>query len=344
MKDIVHVVFAFSDSSGEYSKYVATTMISILENTNKNICFHLLHDETLDNEKKIFFIDLINTYKQDIKFNLVELPANLKSISKIVGTLLRVYIFNICDVDKIIYLDGDILVNDDIYNLWKINIDDYYCAAVKDIDYTRKIIINTKYYKKIGIDYRKYFNAGVLYFNCKKIRDKYNVLFELKSFYKNNKYILFDDQDFFNYLLQDKTLFLNDRFNKIIENIDEIEQKDFEKKYILHFAGNFKPWNCKNEIVIFFYYKYYAKLFKENLIENICKSMSYIPKNNFNKMKLNLFLLQYRKDKNERILFYFLYIFKGVFSEKLFDKLVKIIRKIKVKLLYNLYYVLKSRV
>ena len=40
------------DKDGMYTKYVGTTIISILKNTKHKICIHILHDETVDDEKK----------------------------------------------------------------------------------------------------------------------------------------------------------------------------------------------------------------------------------------------------------------------------------------------------
>lgn len=341
MRDIIHIAFCMQDKDGMYTKYVGTTIISILKNTKHKICIHILHDETVDDEKKKFLLDIIRRYHQSIKFYLISLDRVLLNFNQNIGTFFRLYIFEKCDVDKIIYLDGDILIVNDIYDLWKIDIENYYCAAIKDIEETREVIINTKYYRKINIDYNNYFNAGVIYFNCKKIRKSFNMKKELINFFEKNKYISMLDQDFLNFLLQNKTKFIDKKYNFIVDNIDKITEKDLEKYNIIHFAGPFKPWNCKNMIVIYHYYKYFSEIFIENRIENLCKYMSYLPQNNFKKMGLRHSLLQHKKYKNKFLTISC--ILKGILSDKNFNKLAYyLIKYFKVKFLYNIYYMLKK--
>ena len=70
----------------------------------------------------------------------------------------------LANYDKIIYLDGDILVQKDLTELYNIDIDGYYVAAVDD---TGKI-----YHKKdVYAKYPNYFNSGVMLLNLKKCRE-----------------------------------------------------------------------------------------------------------------------------------------------------------------------------
>ena len=189
MKEIIHIAFGLYDKDGMYSKYVATTMISLFKNTKYSVCVHILHDETLSEKRKNLLLDIANKYDQLIEFHLISIDETIRNLHKNVGMFYRLFIFEKCNVDKIIYLDGDILVTKDIYDLWKIDITDYYCAVVKDIKKTRENIINTNYYRSIGINYELYFNSGVIYFNCKLIKEKFNIRKEVKNFFKKNKYV-----------------------------------------------------------------------------------------------------------------------------------------------------------
>lgn len=329
------------DKDGMYTKYVGTTIISILENTKHKICIHILHDETVDDKKKKFLLDIIKRYHQSIKFYLISLDKVLLEFNQNLGMLYRLFIFEKCNVDKIIYLDGDILVTKDIYDLWKIDIINYYCAVIKDKKVTRESIINTTYYNNIGINYKLYFNSGVIYFNCKLIKQNFNIIEEMNKFFKKNKYISMLDQDFLNFLLQNKAKFIDKKYNFIADNIDEITEKDLEKYNIIHFAGPFKPWNCKNMVVIYHYYKYFSEMFIENRIENLCKYMSYLPQNNFKKMGLKHSLLQHKKYNNKFLAISCL--LKVMLSDENFNRLAYyLIKYLKVKFLYNIYYVLKK--
>lgn len=341
MKEIIHIAFGLYDKDGMYSKYVATTMISLFKNTKCSICVHILHDETLSEKRKNLLLDIANKYDQLIEFHLISIDETIRNLHKNVGMFYRLFIFEKCNVDKIIYLDGDILVTKDIYDLWKIDITDYYCAVVKDIKKTRENIINTNYYRSIGINYELYFNSGVIYFNCKLIKEKFNIRKEVKNFFKKNKYVSMLDQDFLNYLLQNRAKFINKKYNFIASNIDEIIEKDLEKYNIIHFAGPFKPWNCKNNVVIYYYYRYFSEMFTENKIENLCKYMSYLPCNNFKRMGLKHSLLKHNKYNNKFLMISC--ILKGILTDKCFIKLSYYIMKyLKIKFLYNIYYMLKK--
>lgn len=61
----IHIAMYLSDKDGWYSKYTATTIVSVLENTKEEICIHFFHDGTI-NEK--FFRDIVNRYNQKIIF------------------------------------------------------------------------------------------------------------------------------------------------------------------------------------------------------------------------------------------------------------------------------------
>ncbi|MCK7489743.1 MAG: hypothetical protein MZU79_05535 [Anaerotruncus sp.] len=62
--------------------------------------------------------------------------------------------------DKVLYLDGDIIIQKDLSDLFEINIKDYYAGAVKDIG----LIDN-------DLNIKNYFNSGVMLLNLKLMRE-----------------------------------------------------------------------------------------------------------------------------------------------------------------------------
>ena len=100
-----------------------------------------------------------------------------------VETFYRFYIPSLLpEYDKVIYLDADILVFDDLQNLYKIDVDQVYVGAVKDTYVTSIVGQNKKSETRPKISFRdylatvlnvkhtQYFNAGVLLLNLNKIR------------------------------------------------------------------------------------------------------------------------------------------------------------------------------
>ena len=80
-----------TDESGRFSKYPATSMVSIFENTNSKITIHLIHDSTLTESNREKFIELAENYRQQIQFyNLERLkPEKLQWIRDTIGHLER---------------------------------------------------------------------------------------------------------------------------------------------------------------------------------------------------------------------------------------------------------------
>lgn len=338
----IHIAMYLSDKDGWYSKYTATTIVSVLENTKEEICIHFFHDGTI-NEK--FFRDIVNRYNQKIIFYKIEIEKDFGNIitekPQWRFSMMKFYIFEKCDVDRIIFLDsGDVLVLGDIKRFWNLNIDDYFCGVVTDLKETTDITVNNVYYKKLNINPKKYFNSGIMFFNLKYIRQKFNVILEAKQFFLNHKYFPFIEQDFFNYLLKDKIKVLDAKYHFLADNIDVITPKSLENILLVHFAGIFKPWCCTNESVIRLYSNYYGKIFDENKNEELKNFIIRIPKNFSEKMNLKNSLIYYRKkDRITSILC----LLKGFLSNTSFKNGYINLIKIKNRIQYRYYYFKEKR-
>ena len=73
MSNKIDIAFSVHDKDGSYSSKIAVAMVSILENTNSEIIFHLLHDDTLSEYNKNFFKKLVNHYNKEIIFYHIKL-------------------------------------------------------------------------------------------------------------------------------------------------------------------------------------------------------------------------------------------------------------------------------
>ena len=140
---------------------------------------------------------------------------------------------NIENIEKLLYLDIDIMVGGDIAKLYDIDIEGYEYAAVKE---------------KYGCWMIRpdYLNAGMLLFNMKEIRK--NKLLEKSRILLRKRKLLFADQD---------AIFWSTTKKKIIPRIYN-EQSKFNKKdtIICHFCKrlmwfpyphteNYKQWNIE---------------------------------------------------------------------------------------------------
>lgn len=259
------------------------------------------------------------------KFEIVNIPIeNLKSeyngIYCSIGTFLR-FAVNELSQDKIIYLDSDVLVTCDISKLWNININDYCLAAVKDCEDTRLRYINTRFYKKRGIDHIEYFNAGVIVFNCKKINQEMNLYRTAIKVLNENKKFNFYDQDVLNKIFRNKVKYLPAKFNYMIDS--DHDYNILQGDAINHYSGIVKPWSTQNPNLIKIYYDFMKytpwgnsiELMTLNLSEHIVNQKKYhgfkwfILYSDFPSMKF-------------RVLCFFKSVLPNMITTKFFDSLM----------------------
>lgn len=280
--DVVHIAFALYDRDGEYSSHTATTMMSIMDNTNANITFHILHDETLSLENRERFISMVHELDREIHFHKVEI-SKINISNKILklfsrGTLFRLYLTSILkNEEKVIYMDSDIICNFNINKLWKIDIKEYFLAAVLEENekeeesllsnisnfMLKKVLIKKGFYDRVKIRNQYYFNAGVLFFNLKKIREIYDLERRSIEFFLKHPDAPYADQDCLNYLFQKECLFLDEKFNKSVEHayLKEPENYTCEQTWegiCWHFKSpKCKPWKVSIYPVDELYWKYF---------------------------------------------------------------------------------------
>jgi lipopolysaccharide biosynthesis glycosyltransferase len=180
-KDIIHVVLAVYDPKGTYSRHAGVVMASLFDNTKGSVLVHILHDETLMERNRSFLTETAESFRQSVEFHNVStlvqqlrdktIRAAQESICS-VGMLFRLAIPDILSLNKVIYLDCDVVVNMDIRKLWDIPVEGYSFAGVLDVPCAS---FSPAAYKMrlIGCDRRTYINSGVLLMNLPRIREKY---------------------------------------------------------------------------------------------------------------------------------------------------------------------------
>lgn len=182
-KGVIPVVLS---SSEEYSMYLPVILNAINKNSNQNNNYHFyILDSGISHSSKHVIEAYISSFKHfsieyiDVKA-YIEKYKNLWHLTKhfSVATYIRFFIpALIPGVDKILYLDIDLLIKGDISELYSIDIGEYAVGAAVDACYERET-----YYDKGGIleynrnvvclpDDYKVFNAGVLLINLKKWRE-----------------------------------------------------------------------------------------------------------------------------------------------------------------------------
>lgn len=272
---MIHIV-ACADNN--YIPQAGILFYSIIKNNpNEEFTFHLVIDDSVTPKSK-------QDIKRTIRNNTVcfyqidstvigKLPrlddSNSKSyITKATYYRLFLTAFLPNNIEKMIYLDCDMLVLGSLTDLWMTQIDDYAVAAVMDMSE----VLPEKYER---LNYKKekgYFNAGMLLINLNFWRN--NKLLEqyLNFIDKYPERILLHDQDVLNYVLQDKKKSLSliynvqDGFYRVKKEFDYTSCKDevesaIRHPVILHYSGQ-KPWNwnCDHPL------KYLFKKYKDETL------------------------------------------------------------------------------
>lgn len=247
----IHVAFICSD---EYVFHTSVTAISILENLSyQAIChFHVISLDLKEKTKK----RLLNFFhKSRSTVHFPYLDPQLLEIFKEIGRPERVPIITYArillptilpDLDKVIYMDSDVLVRHDLLELWNTGLGSNYFAMVDDVN---KLSLSNKLWKYPS---PYYFNAGVMIVNAKLLRENnYRKLLRNKIC-KNGKLYSICDQDVINDVFCNRILSLSPEWNMYApwygghpkyEPLDAEGYIQGEKDpKIVHGLGIYRPW------------------------------------------------------------------------------------------------------
>lgn len=257
------------------SQYLCVALYSILKNADENdmITFYLIQN---DFSKK--YLDLIWKLRKVKDFELVTIDVTAEESillkrcavpQKTHYTIATFYKFLIgkIPVDKVIYLDPDILVLGSLNDLYAQTMNDNMLAGVLDLDY----FIYLERYKELV--HGLYVNTGVLLLDLRKWRqyDMTEQLVDLAEYYKP-----IADQDIFNLAFEGKIQRIDFKYNYQIcqgsnyydkfRNVYGIEviKKAENEPIILHYLGASKPGTELSG-------KKFNRLYKKYLFETILR-------------------------------------------------------------------------
>gem|GEM_PF-5499739 len=276
-KNPLHIAFCIGDS---YMPHLYACVISILvNNRNLSIKFNILSSD-LSDENKSVLKNLESLFKNcSFEFYKVDKTLFNEEWLKIphisVETYYRYLLPQILtNVDKVLYLDADIIVNGDISPLKDFDMSDYIAAGAKDF-----FIEKIGYKKNLGIPAEKeYINAGVLLLNLNQMRKESTTDLLMKYTTELSDKIEYQDQDVINVALQNRILLLNIIYNFASSNVRGESEKT-KHAVIIHYNGPRKPWreNCKNPLRSL--YPSYVEIGKEILTGKLRDSYDVVSPN-----------------------------------------------------------------
>lgn len=245
--------------NNNYVKHCCITISSIVNHNPYLFDFHIISSD-LTTESKELLTKVVGA--SSISFHSIDISTFQKCKLTIDHTTIETYFRYLIpellpQLDRVLYLDVDIIVQGDISELFKIDLKDYYVAGVIDT------FIESQHYKAT-INYPEsapYINAGVLLLNLKKIRSDniYNTLID--NTIKLQDSIKFQDQDIINLTFSPSIKPIDKKYNYTSHLFLNNEKFLTESAIIVHYTGVFKPWTTKitSHPPILLYYNAVAK-------------------------------------------------------------------------------------
>lgn len=255
--DRITVVYICDDS---YAWITGISMISLFEH-NKNATAYVI-GQNISSENKRKLLQTAERY--DGNCILIDIPnrylpkeLNLRRWPSIVFARLFLGSLLPASVNKVLYLDCDTLVNEDLRPLWDIDVKHSIFSGVKDY-------IGKKYKENIGLSSTDfYINAGVLLINVDRLR-AFPLPERLTAFFKQYYHgISYADQDVLNSVFKGKIGCLPSKYNVMTLQLDwaysdmiklrhpsnccSEEEYEYARKYpaIVHFTEHLlstRPW------------------------------------------------------------------------------------------------------
>ena len=192
----------------------------------------------------------------------------LKRISKETYYRLLLTDFLPKDVDRILYIDPDTVVINDMSEFYNIDLGDNVLAAAGHTKTWCEFLNRARFHYPKG---NRYFNAGVILFNVKRMRKTVNVNDIFDYIIKHKKWLFLADQDVLNGMFNTQAVFVDECIYNLDEktvkfNKDRVKDLDWVRKnaVIVHFNGKYKPWKPDYKgILAPLYFEYKAILDKE---------------------------------------------------------------------------------
>ena len=266
----------FYGADNNYAPYMRISIYSLLVNSSEDNIYtiYIFHtDISEDNQRKIQALADLRKQTRimfvDANFRNEKLDYKPDSYITAASNLRLLLLCEEFDLpDRIVYLDCDTIIEDDISKLFETDLKGFCVGGVEETGFrlfqkTKKgffidgRLLNIDLYKSIGLGMKSpttYFNAGVFVLDVKKARELHSYE-EVLSVMRAKKYF-YRDQDILNILFDGEVLLLDNRWNYqnnidyFLESNPEIfgpyySELKRESPGIIHFISSQKPWNAE---------------------------------------------------------------------------------------------------
>ena len=238
MKTIT-IFYAVDDN---YVNLLKIALSSLLDNASKNYRYDIciLHTKLSKESKAI----IRSCKRPKVRISFHDVTASMELLAKRVNvrdyyTLTTYYRLILPRtfflLNKAIYLDSDIVVRGDISEMYNYHLGNNLVGAVPDASVQLFDEFKTYVDQALEVPHERYFNAGILLMNLKKMRE-INFERRVEELVKKISFKVAQDQDMLNVICKDRVLYLPDEWNTMPLG----EKKENPK--IIHYNLILKPW------------------------------------------------------------------------------------------------------
>lgn len=239
-----------------YVQHCAVMLASLFDNNPETKLKVFIITDGIDRQRQVKLTEFLNSKNKS--FSLINIDKSAFKDAPIsehfsIANYFRILIPELVDndIDKILFLDSDMVIRRSVLPLWNIDITRYSHAAVENPR------VSSDYKHNLGISGdSSYFNSGVLLINLKMWR-QLNVIQETMGFITQHpEKIHYVDQDALNYILEKKWLKVEPHWNaqkaffetSVLEDLGVTSEEYHQARYnpaIAHFTGggSSKPWH-----------------------------------------------------------------------------------------------------
>ncbi len=239
-------------------QYLVINLFAILSNNKVDKIYLFIEDdyiEELDWLKEKFGVEFVCTNINKIFNKYIKESSPNINTRYTKCSMARLFYSKIVKEDRILYIDVDALVIDDVSELWNLNMNDCYVAGTPDSGM-----------KMDGVVYLKFINSNIPYINSGVLLMNLNLIRKDKMDDKwlkmiNTERFMYPDQDVINSACKDHIYIFNSSFNSAEST--QLLNKDNIK--IMHYTMKKENWvkNHKNSELWYDYEKLYKKEYKK---------------------------------------------------------------------------------
>lgn len=241
----MNVLFCFDNKYEQHFGVALTSLLYHHPQTSINLYIITKNpsDKLIANLEKLQQTNKLNVHIKDInevKLNDLKTSLHISEASYyrlILGEVLPL------EVERILYLDSDLVVKSNLEKLYNLNLNENYIAAYGNPSRSHS--------QRLDLQSGLYFNAGVLLINLQDWRTD-NLGNKALDFVRNNSNkIRHHDQDALNKVIDGKFIRLEQQWNFLVDLGRLAKQNNFKKSAdnleienakIIHFVGKSKPW------------------------------------------------------------------------------------------------------